>query len=550
MFKLIKRIIKLTILFIILAPFIMLAIMYKGYSAPVEDFEDYQGLSFTDIASYKLDQFLADDEAESFDFVLTSSEANAALKSIYASNNPDFGKTDETIDSSLRKYAIPFAENGGFKGVTVKFNETGLTVEAGIEAGFANIYYQTTLFLDLDIEIVQVEIDNVMQTQYKLVIKNIQFGNFPILWMYDVADWVVSQFTEDGINGLISDAVSGFGNYDLRTKSIWVNSNDLINLISSEGDPNREMIEALLGFVDEEELLVSGFGENVGGIGIALGKMRSSKLQYQTLNHITSQAELDNMFQNQLSSLLLSSLSGGAALNFDMHEESFNQLIEFFVGDGMDMTQTFMLDTHEYTLETLPLYAKFIDNKVHFTIIMNLYKTSEPADIFKTDFTLVATPSISDDKQDLVFTVDLIHIGDDTTVSNDKVRSILSLVGDNEMIQGDQIILKDFMTNFSNAATTVDSVTVVGMYIRFVVSPTAANQQAFSDLQDAIDSALQTVLLNPDFATLQDVYNNDPEDTQGLLDALNELTPAQQAAFYASLNSALATEVDLDALLP
>ena len=550
MFKLIKRIIKLTILFIILAPFIMLAIMYKGYSAPVEDFEDYQGLSFTDIASYKLDQFLADDEAESFDFVLTSSEANAALKSIYASNNPDFGKTDETIDSSLRKYAIPFAENGGFKGVTVKFNETGLTVEAGIEAGFANIYYQTTLFLDLDIEIVQVEIDNVMQTQYKLVIKNIQFGNFPILWMYDVADWVVSQFTEDGINGLISDAVSGFGNYDLRTKSIWVNSNDLINLISSEGDPNRAMIEALLGFVDEEELLVSGFGENVGGIGIALGKMRSSKLQYQKLNHITSQAELDNMFQNQLSSLLLSSLSGGAALNFDMHEESFNQLIEFFVGDGMDMTQTFILDTHEYTLETLPLYAKFIDNKVHFTIIMNLYKTSEPANIFKTDFTLVATPSISDDKQDLVFTVDLIHIGDDTTVSNDKVRSILSLVGDNEMIQGDQIILKDFMTNFSNAATTVDSVTVVGMYIRFVVSPTAANQQAFSDLQDAIDSALQTVLLNPDFATLQDVYNNDPEDTQGLLDALNELTPAQQAAFYASLNSALATEVDLDALLP
>lgn len=33
------------------------------------------------------------------------------------------------------------------------------------------------------------------------------------------------------------------------------------------------MIEVLFGFVDEEELLVLGFGEDVGGIGIVFGKM-------------------------------------------------------------------------------------------------------------------------------------------------------------------------------------------------------------------------------------------------------------------------------------
>ena len=36
--------------------------------------------------------------------------------------------------------------------------------------------------------------------------------------MYDAADFIVSRFTEDGLNGLIQNAVSGFGNYDLKNK--------------------------------------------------------------------------------------------------------------------------------------------------------------------------------------------------------------------------------------------------------------------------------------------------------------------------------------------
>lgn len=393
MFKWIKRIIKLILLLIVLTPIILLIVMYKGYSAPVADFEAHPGVSFNDIASNKLDQFLADDEAETFDFVLTSAEANAALKALYAADNPDFGKSDTSIDANRRKYAYAFgSNNGGFKGVTVKFNETGLTLEAGIEAGFSGIYYQTTLFLDLDVKIEQVEINNEPQTQYKLVIKDIKFGNMPILWMYDAADWIVGRFTEHGLNGLIEDAVSGFGNYDLKTKSIWVNSDDLINIISEENDPSRAMIEALLGFIDEEELLVSGFGSNTGGIGIALGKMRSTKTPYQTTNQISDENELNDMFETQLTSLLLSSLGGGTSLNYDMHEEAFNQLIEYYIGDGMDMSQTFEFDTYEYTLETLPLYARFINNKVHFTIIMNLFRTDNPSNVFQTDFTLVASP--------------------------------------------------------------------------------------------------------------------------------------------------------------
>ncbi|OED27991.1 hypothetical protein [Acholeplasma laidlawii] len=181
---------------------------------------------------------------------------------------------------------------------------------------------------------------------------------------------------------------------------------------------------------------------------------------------------------------------------------------------------------------------------------MKLYNQTDPSKVFQTDFTLVSIPSISDDKQDLVFTIDVIHIGDDTTVTNNKVATILNLVGENEMIVGNQIILKDFMGNFAGQSTTVDSVAVSGKYLRFVVTPTGANAAILAELQDAIDAALTTILLNPDYAALEDVYTNDPTDTEGLLDALNTLTPQEQQAFYNSLYLTLGTSVDVDSLLP
>src|SRR5690554_3335425 len=212
-----------------------------------------------------------------------------------------------------------------------------------------------------------------------------------------------------------------------------------------------------------------------------------------------------------------------------MHEDAFNQLVAYYIGDSMDMTQSFDFEDYEYTLETLPLYANFINNKIHFTIIMKLYNTANPTDVFQTDFTLLTTPSISTNKKDLIFSIDSINIGDDTTVTNDKVSTILALVGENEMIDGDRIVLKDFMDNFSNAAMSVQSVRVYGKYLRFVVEPTATNQQAFDDLQDAIDQALQTVLLDPTYSAMLDAYQDDPDNSEGILNAFNDLSPAEQA---------------------
>ncbi len=551
MFKLIKRIIGIIALIVFLTPIIIMVIMYKDYTAPVADFEAHPTLSFTDIAANKLDVFLSNDTAESFDFTLSKSEANAALKSLYASTNPNFGKTDTNIPESERKYAIGFGSNGGFKGASVTFDDTGLTIEAGVEAGFSNIYYKTTIFIDLDVVIEQVTVDNEVQTQYKLVIKNISFGNMPILWMYDIANWGFSLFSETDLNGFIKSTVEGFGNYDLNTKSIWLNTNDLINLVSDENDPNRAMFEALLGFIDEEALLTSGFGEDLGGISIGLGQMRSTKTEYVTSNSIDDETELQQMFTGQLTSLFISSLGSGSTLNYDMHEDSFNQLLDYYVGDSMNITENFEFGTNIYEISTKPIFARFVNGQVHFTIIMTLNKQGDLVNVFQTDFTLKAVPSVSADKKDLVFTIDTIDIGDETTVSNEKVTTILALIGENEMIVGNQIILKDFMGEFTAEGVTVNDVFVSGIYLRFELEPGAGMLQVLTDLQAAIDNALDIALLNPVYSDVLDAYENlEPGDTTAMLDAINGLTLDQQAALYDSLLTALGGVSGLDGLLP
>src|SRR5690606_29389052 len=109
---------------------------------------------------------------------------------------------------------------------------------------------QTTLFIDFTVEIEPMVVNGLAQTEYKLVIKGISIGNLPILWMYDFANWVYGLVTKDDLNTLIQGVVSGFGHFDLNTKSVWVYTEDLLNLLGDENDPNRPMLEALLGFVD------------------------------------------------------------------------------------------------------------------------------------------------------------------------------------------------------------------------------------------------------------------------------------------------------------
>src|SRR5690606_32451824 len=275
------------------------------------------------------DKFLSG-ETNSIDFTLTNAEVNSALKDLYATSNPLFGSSDPNVSETDKKYAYKLGDYGGFKGVTVNFINDGLTVEAGVEAGFSGIYYKTTIFLELKLKTEQVMYNDLTQSKYSLEIKNMSLGNLPVLWMYDLSNWVYGLVFKEDLNTTIKNLVSGFGNYDLNTKTIWIYSEDIIKLLG-EDNQNKVLLETLFGFIDEAQLIDFELGSNQGGLSFKLNELKSTKNQYTILNSIQNDQDLKNLFTGQLSSVLLSALVPGSKLNFMLHELSLNELIDYYL---------------------------------------------------------------------------------------------------------------------------------------------------------------------------------------------------------------------------
>src|SRR5690606_16699534 len=134
----------------------------------------------------------------------------------------------------------------------------------------------------------------------------------------------------------------------------------------------------------------------------------------------------------------------------------------------------------------------------------------------------------------------------------DRVSAVLALMGDNEMISGNQIILEGFLGEFASQGVEVQDVSVQGQYIRFALLPVGGNAEILAALQEAITDALADVLSNPEFADVEDAFNeflNDPEaDPQAVIDAINELPLEDQEALFEALFDALEDVDDLEDL--
>lgn len=558
MFKPLKFIFKLIGILIglsFLIPIIMVGMMYKDYKLPTSDYEEYSDFDFSTIFIEKIDEFLADDTKEGFELTIKDGEANKLIKDAIAKDNPNYGSTDDNIPKEERIYASTFGEgSGGFKGASVKFNDGFVRLELGVDAGFNNILFKTVVLIDFKLETIHEVLDGVPNTQYKFTIKNIKIGNLPILWMFDLFDWGLKTATGQSMDEMIKEQLEDFGdNYDLQTKSIWINSEDIIGLLGDENAESNAMITALISFVDEEELLELTTTTGESGISLQLGKARSTKNQYVLTNHINNDNDLNQMFQGQLTSLLLSALGNSDTINYNMSEQSFNQMLDYYLGNEMNITEEFEVGDEIYELKTNPIFGEFVNDKIHLTIILTLNKKDE-TDYFKTHFTLVAKPGIVNN-DDLAFDISEIKIGDDLSLSNDKIEIILSLIGDNDFIQGNKLIVKGFLKEFQGSGVNVEDVSVSGKYLRFKLKPEGANAQILEDLQDAIDNALNNVLTDPDYDDVSDAYNNylsDPseENLDEIMDAINDLTPEQQAELFDLLYDDLSGIPGLDNLLP
>lgn len=550
--KLLRKLIKILIILVLTSPIwfpiTVLVFAYKSYEPPLETYESVSmPPSFTDIAENSLNAFLSsdpDEQTEKIDFVMSQDEGNLAIYSMFLEQNPHYLSDDETIDEAERNYAIGFEGNGGVKGATILFNEGGLSLEVGADARIGGFFtYKTTIFMNFGIE--------AQDGVYTLKLRNISVGNMPFLWMYDVANWAFGFGFDGGLNTLINDSIP-FGTFDGSTRTIAITSQDIVDLIAPEGNENRSMITALLGFIEEEELLEFTFGDNHGGLSLDLRKMTSTDEGYALNYRLENDDDVSQMFENQLSSLLISSLfNPDGGLSFDMHEHAFNQLMDYYVGETMSIEQQLQVGSSTYTLATQPLFSRFRNNRVELTVILTL-QNDATLDTFQTHFTLITTPSIR--QQDLVFTVDAVQIGDSLSVSNDNIRLIMDLIGENSIVNGNDIVVEDFLNEIVAQGFSIDAVVVRNTYIRFSVTPTTASQiEAINDLQNALGGALGNVLTNPayeDVSAAYDDYLNNDGSAQDVLDAINGLDPDDQHTFFNNLSDTLEDDVDLSLLLP
>lgn len=548
--KFIFRIIKLLILVITLMPFILLAIMYKGYDLPVNDFVVEEEMSFTDIASYKLDNFLMNEQAQTFDFTFDKNTANVALKDLYAKDNDAFMSTDESIPYGDRLYAIKLGNYGGFKGANVEFYDGGLMIVAGGEVGFNKIFYKTTVTIKLELDIdAHTLSDDTTQTQIKLAVKELNIGNLPVFWMYDGANWVVEKILGKSVNTLIQETVSGIGNFDLDTRTVIITSDDILKFLNEANDDNH-MMNALFGMIDELELLESHFDETQGGIKIELGKLRTSQTGYQLTHSLENDSDVERLFKGQLSSLLVSALTFEDHLTYNMHEMAFNQLIDYYVKDSMNISEEINIGEHKYLVETEPLFGIFKNNEVHFNIILKLRKEDDQSKVFKTNFILKTTPHISEDKRDLEFEIKGLGIGDNEEISLDTLSSILALIGENEMIVGNKIILKEFLDEFKTQNVEVNSISVNGKYLEFKLKPTGTNLIVLAALQNEISNVLADVLENPQYSDILEAYDIENPDVNVIVDAINGLDNELQAELFNTLLTSLSDIPNLGNLIP
>lgn len=544
LFKWIFRIIDILVLIMTILPIIGLIFMYKDYQPPYDDFESYDELSFNDILNDRLDKFLSG-ETNSIDFTLTNAEVNSALKDLYATSNPLFGSSDPNVSETDKKYAYKLGDYGGFKGVTVYFINDGLTVEAGVEAGFSGIYYKTTIFLELKLKTEQVMYNDLTQSKYSLEIKNMSLGNLPVLWMYDLSNWVYGLVFKEDLNTTIKNLVSGFGNYDLNTKTIWIYSEDIIKLLG-EDNQNKVLLETLFGFIDEAQLIDFELGSNQGGLSFKLNELKSTKSQYTILNSIQNDQDLKNLFTGQLSSVLLSALVPGSKLNFMMHELSLNELIDYYLRDSMIIEQELKIGDVTYKLKAQPIFAELNDDKVYLTIILNFYNEAEPTNIFKTHFTLETTPSIRNN--DLVFTVLNILVGDSKSLGTNRIESVLNLLGETDYIESNEIVIKDFLEEFTTQHVTVESVEVENKYLVFEITPDQETTSLLQDLQNEIQNALEDVFTNPQYSNLESTYQdfiNNQATLNDLIDTMNDLSPNVQQQLFEDLQNLLGDYSDL-----
>ena len=550
--KFLFKVLVLPILSLVAIPLITLAVLYKSVDIPVEDFtSEGNTVLLADMITEEIDTFLADNDEESeITLGIAQKEANLLLKEQFTTMNASY--LDENATNDQRYYVVK-EEMFGYQGSWVRFIDDKVEIESGLHVFVSSFTFKTRLLITFELE---ASTEEIVLTLDKLTI-----GNLPLAWAFGAADWAVSQITGNDLEEMINDQLDGMATFDPQKKEIRLEVQNLVDAQFKDDPQQAALINSLMAFVDENQLLNIGFTEGSFDASLALGKTKDSSPRFELDSNLrlNNDADLQSMLEAKATSLILSTLTSTSNPFVEFNQLSLNRVLEYMLREQQvspGIIQEVVL-FEDYQMNAYVPYITMDQEEFKVNIPLQIFEIADPSKSFSTIIKIDAAPSISG--SDLVIDLNELSAGE-VTLTNEHIANILTMLGDTDLIVNGQIIIKDFDQQMNQAGMSIESVIVVNSKLRMYVS--LSDSIPLQDIQDAVQDVLDNVSNNPNIPpevgdAIDDVLNSltDPEGDpeQAVEDFLNTFEglddEEQQEVYDALLDEFENSEYSLDDIL-
>ncbi|TNF09772.1 MAG: hypothetical protein EP317_00270, partial [Bacillota bacterium] len=244
--KFLFKLIFIPIITIVIIPLIFLAITYKSVEIPVDDFDTTgTAINLSDMVNDEFDAFLENPSHDSdFSVSLSQADINGILLNQFREMNAEY--LDENAEDDDRYYVMK-EPMFGYQGSWIRFKDDTIEIESGIHAFVSSFTFKTRLLLTFKATI---DTDQVI-----LKLDKLNVGNLPLAWLFGPVDWAFEKATGESIEVMINDQLGGLATFDPKTREIKMEVNDLVQEAFADDEETKVLVNSLLTFVRENELV-------------------------------------------------------------------------------------------------------------------------------------------------------------------------------------------------------------------------------------------------------------------------------------------------------
>lgn len=494
----------------------LLATMYKSVDIPVDEFVSGTGeVNFEQMVMDEIDAFLVNPIEEStFDLEINQETVNQLLLKQFQQMNPNFLSDTATDDE---KNFVLKEDMYAYQGSWVRFKEGNIIeIESGMHAYVGGFTYKTRLLLAFKLE-VNTEV-------IELTLEKVTIGNAPFAWAMTAASWIAQRVTGQNLEELISEQIEGFGTFDPIERKVTVQVDALINTLMNEEDENKPLIDALLQFIGDNELIDIGFDDEVFSTKIALGKIidETEPFILPEDQKIKDDAHLQTILTSKASTVILSSVTGDDPyLKLDAF--TLNRIFEYFMRANLTedgyVTEINLMDNYK-ALVYVP-YATMEDDII-VNIPLQIIDINDPTKVLPSIIKIHAIPEVIG--PDLYFHLKGLDAGM-LSLSEEHIGLILDVLGENDLISEGAIVIRDFDQMMDSTGINIIGAEIKNLnlylYIQLNLFENLGNVEELA--QAALDLVQSNPNLPPELAdSIQAVLDN-IDDPEVINELINEM---------------------------